>query len=164
MSILSLQKALYIYFSLSKPLKALCFISTAQQGDDYEMLNIYRQYLKEYKPQIFKCIMSGANFNLATLKYDKAKRLIELMASMSPYVGLVGTISSLSIAMSDIEPTNTNDLIPVIGEAIYATGAGIVVAIIAILLASLSNERINRLQILLNESRSNMASILANGI
>ena len=76
--------------------------------------------------------------------------MLGTIGAVAPFVGLYGTVVGILEAMRTIGETKSNDFGQVagpIGEALIATAAGIIVAVIAVILYNFFNRRLSSISI-----------------
>lgn len=85
------------------------------------------------------------------IKMEKGISMISTIASVAPYIGLVGTVIGIMhsfISLSSVKQVTIAEVAPGIAEALFATGIGLFVAIPAYIganiLKSMQNEMLNK--------------------
>ena len=74
--------------------------------------------------------------------------ILGTIGATAPFVGLFGTVIGIMSGLADISETGKNDLAIVAGpisEALYATAAGILVAVEAVIIYNYFNQRLARI-------------------
>ena len=76
--------------------------------------------------------------------------ILGTIGAVAPFVGLFGTVVGILAAMTKIGETNSNDFSQVaspIGEALIATAAGIIVAVVAVIFYNYFNRRLGAISV-----------------
>ena len=101
--------------------------------------------------------------NIEVLKLNKHIRLIELIAMISPLLGLLGTVTGMIQSFQELElaegSANASVLAGGIWQALLTTAAGLVVAIPAAVGATLLSEKVERSSQLMEGAIGHLFSI-----
>ncbi len=99
-----------------------------------------------------KAVESAVGRERVRVMGDLQNRLwiLGTIGAVAPFVGLFGTVVGILAAMTKIGETNSNDFALVatpIGEALIATAAGIIVAVVAVIFYNYYNRRLSSISV-----------------
>ncbi len=127
---------------------------------------VYRSYVKFLKEGSFKAIktpLQKAIFDnlkeekklmsksqLELLELDKNVSILAIIATITPFIGLFGTIVGVvgSIKALHLQSENFSEILIPLGNALYVTASALLVAVPALVFFNLINSLLDKIEIL----------------